>query len=232
MSGSVVGVVVSQLNALAVMKIDNSVPQNINFAIQVPMVVNFLSIKGITPKLDTTQNGAATLSVEIFCETGSPSVAEKPSAPSSPPPPTPSGGRDVEQRATNFIIALQANWSRQNSEALSGLDELYDDEVLYFGKKHTKAEVIKEASAFAAKFPERQYKPRVPVAASCNDRLCTVRGTLDFKSVNPAGRKVSKGVATFEYHLVVAGSSFKIDFEDGEVLKREISPLASVSSHR
>lgn len=64
---------------------------------------------------------------------------------------------------------------------------------------------------------------------SCNDRFCTVRGTLDFRSVNLAERKVSKGVATFEYQLVIAGSSFIISLEGGDVLKREISPLSSAS---
>ena len=97
---------------------------------------------------------------------------------------------------------------------------------MYFGKRQSKPEVIKEASAFAAKFPERQYKPRLPIDVSCNERFCAVRGTLDFRSVNLAERKVSKGVATFEYQLVIVGSSFKISMEGGEVLKREISPLA------
>jgi S1-C subfamily serine protease len=51
MSGDVIGVVVSQINALAMMKAGNSIPQNVNFAIQAPIVMNFLSIKGVPPKL-------------------------------------------------------------------------------------------------------------------------------------------------------------------------------------
>jgi hypothetical protein len=54
MSGNVVGVVVAQLNALAVMQADNSVPQNVNFAIQASIVTTFLSVKGLTPKLERT----------------------------------------------------------------------------------------------------------------------------------------------------------------------------------
>jgi hypothetical protein len=102
--------------------------------------------------------------------------------------------------------------------------------VTYFGKRQTKSEVIKEVSAFAAKFPDRQYKPRLPMDVSCNERLCTVHGTLYFRSVNVTERKVSKGVATFEYQLVIAGSSFVINSEGGDVLKREISPLGSTST--
>ena len=60
MSGSVVGVVVAQLNAVA-----KNVPQNVNFAIQPSMVMTFLSAKGVGPKLDTPgtapQNHLATV---------------------------------------------------------------------------------------------------------------------------------------------------------------------------
>jgi len=43
MSGRVIGVVVAQLDAMARMQTDRSVPQNVNFAIQSPIVINFLS---------------------------------------------------------------------------------------------------------------------------------------------------------------------------------------------
>ena len=44
MSGGVVGVVVAQL----------AVGQNVNFAIQPSIVMNFLSVKGVTPKYNTS----------------------------------------------------------------------------------------------------------------------------------------------------------------------------------
>ena len=39
---------------VAMMQILGSVPQNVNFAIQAPIVVNFLSTKYPTPKLDSS----------------------------------------------------------------------------------------------------------------------------------------------------------------------------------
>ena len=45
MFGRVVGVVVAQLNAIP--------NQNVNFAIQPSIVINFLEVKDVTPKLDT-----------------------------------------------------------------------------------------------------------------------------------------------------------------------------------
>jgi serine protease Do len=121
MSGSVVGVVVSQLNALAVMQVANSVPQNVNFAIQVPIVLNFLTVKGVSPKLDTSQNAglstadvadiAKRFAVQLFCETGSSPHPQKPVVTERT--------RDIEQEATNFVVSLQAKWSRPNPEALA-----------------------------------------------------------------------------------------------------------------
>ena len=74
MSGSVVGVVVAQLNAVA-----KNVPQNVNFAIQPSMVMTFLSAKGVTPKLDAPNNGsprpptevadiARKFTVQVYCQ--------------------------------------------------------------------------------------------------------------------------------------------------------------------
>jgi serine protease Do len=54
MSASVIGVVRSQLSALAMMQFSGSVPQNVNFAIHAPIVVNFLLAKGGNPKSDNS----------------------------------------------------------------------------------------------------------------------------------------------------------------------------------
>jgi S1-C subfamily serine protease len=61
MSGNVVGVVVAQLNAVTMMQA-GSVPQDVNFAIQAPIVINFLSVKGVTPKLVASGATTKTLS--------------------------------------------------------------------------------------------------------------------------------------------------------------------------
>jgi hypothetical protein len=86
MSGDVVGVVVSQLSAVAMMKAGNGVPQNVNFAIQAPIVLHFLSIKGVKATLDSS-DVAQTLSpsdvadiakkftVQIYCE-GTPKMVK------------------------------------------------------------------------------------------------------------------------------------------------------------
>jgi hypothetical protein len=78
MSGRVVGVVVAQLNALP--------NQNVNFAIQPSIVINFLSVKGVTPNLDNSSTGAQRppsdvadmakkFTVQIYCQGVPPKTA-------------------------------------------------------------------------------------------------------------------------------------------------------------
>jgi serine protease Do len=75
MSGSVVGVVVKQLNAL----------QNVNFAIQPSMLINFLEVKDVIPKIDTPKAQrtstevceiAKKFTVQVYCQGISPKTSE------------------------------------------------------------------------------------------------------------------------------------------------------------
>ena len=51
MSGTVVGIIESQLNSVRMVEVSGAVPQNVNFAIQTAIVINFLGIKGVPPHL-------------------------------------------------------------------------------------------------------------------------------------------------------------------------------------
>ena len=78
-SGRVVGVVVAQLSALP--------NQNVNFAIQPSVAINFLSVKGVTPNLDNSSTGAQRppsevvadmakkFTVQIYCQGVAPKTA-------------------------------------------------------------------------------------------------------------------------------------------------------------
>ena len=91
--GDVVGVVVGQLNAVAMMQL-GSVPQNVNFAIQAPIVVNFLSAKDVVPKMDSSDprrempwsdvaDLAKKFTVQVDCEAGTPRTSDTTPAPKS-----------------------------------------------------------------------------------------------------------------------------------------------------
>ena len=78
-SGRVVGVIVAQLSTLP--------NQNVNFAIQPSVAINFLSVKGVTPNLDNSSTGAQRppsevvadmakkFTVQIYCQGVAPKTA-------------------------------------------------------------------------------------------------------------------------------------------------------------
>lgn len=72
LSGHVVGVVVEKLNALAVAKVTGDIPQNINFAIRIPVVKSFLEINEIDfSSAESTQD----MKVADIAEMALPAVA-------------------------------------------------------------------------------------------------------------------------------------------------------------
>jgi S1-C subfamily serine protease len=228
MSGSVIGVVTGRLSAQAMM--GGELPQNVNFAIKASVVDDFLSAQGVTSKLDNSDlrqnlppadvaDIAKKFTVQVYCETGPAKISEAPPASTSPL-------TADERRAKEFALALQARWSRPNTETLAGLDALYKDEVMYFGKMTKKAAVIKEKQAFAQKFPVREYKPKEPIFVQCSEGVCIVRGLVDFRAVDPVAKILSEGVATFEYQLILSATAIKISLETGEVKSRTRTPLA------
>ncbi len=124
MAGSVIGVVAGRLDAIVMMQGGGGVPQNINFAIQAPIVINFLTSKGVTPKMDSPETHrvlsasdvaelAKTFTVQVYCETAPPRTSKTTPLPQTQP-------TTIEQRANEFVLSLEAKWSGPNTEALPG----------------------------------------------------------------------------------------------------------------
>jgi hypothetical protein len=235
LSGTVIGMVSSKLNAITIMQESGDVPQNVNFAIRAPIVFNFLSSKGVNARSDTTpMHGelppadvadiAKTFTIQIVC----PGTSSKTSVSAAAPAPQTQNSAQ-EKKAIDFVVSLQAQWSKSNAEALVGLDDLYEDEVMYFGKLTNKDTVIKEKQAFARKFPTREYLPQDSAYIRCSDQICTISGMVDFRSVDPVAKIVSSGVATFEYRLSMSGPLPKISMENGEVRSRTKTALTARS---
>jgi S1-C subfamily serine protease len=131
MSGRVVGVVVAQLDAVAMMQGHGSVPQNVNFAIQAPIIINFLSIKGVAANLDSSAatrtlspsdvaDMAKQFTVQIYCIAGSPTAAnEIPVLASKFKTATPPESAATSHRLSKVAPRrlLSGNWQKLNGGA-------------------------------------------------------------------------------------------------------------------
>lgn len=116
MSGSVVGVIEFQLNALMMIKATSAVPQNVNFAIQTPIVMNFLTVKGVSPTLTDKQRKmldpadvadlAKTFTVQVACLSVEPPPEASPGRTAEPPSQTP-----PITAASSFLSSSLGHWA-------------------------------------------------------------------------------------------------------------------------
>jgi hypothetical protein len=123
MSGSVVGVIERQLNALLMIQATSDIPQNVNFAIQTPIVINFLSVKGISPtladkghkNLDPAEVAdlAKAFTIQVACHTPDPSPRSDQSD-SRTIPPTPADAeksRSFQPDRSSLLGSSLGRWA-------------------------------------------------------------------------------------------------------------------------
>lgn len=154
--------------------------------------------------------------------------------PSSAPPSSANGAASAEypdsspeRRALDFVLALAARWSGPNAEVLHALDALYTDNVVYQGKSTPRETVVLSKRRFAERWTERSYDihPR-SLSATCAEAggTCRVKGRMKWKFRNASTS--SRGVATFEYGLVLDGEAPRIAAEASSPHKKQ-SPTSN-----
>jgi hypothetical protein len=127
------------------------------------------------------------------------------------------------EAATNFFRTS----NRSNSEALSFLDRVYPAQVMYFGKRASKAYVMAEKQAFLERWPQRAYSMRPgTVSTSCGsqENSCTVTGMVDWRVMSVERNAISTGSARFQLTFSLQGSQPLLLSEWSEVLTRHAGP--------
>ena len=158
--------------------------------------------------------------------------------PSSHVAPGPSGAAvaehpegNPERHAIAFVLALFERWSGPNAELLASLDRLYMDKVLYYGKSETRQSVLLTKRHFANRWTQRAYTVRPSsLTATCAgaSRTCRVKGTMSwkFQEANTPNKTTSRGVASFEYSIVLKDEGPKIAAESS-LVNKEPPPASS-----
>jgi hypothetical protein len=107
-------------------------------------------------------------------------------------------------------------------EALSFLDRIYPAELIYFGKKASKAYVLNDKQAFMERWPNRAYSMRPgSISTSCDprDNSCTVTGIVDWRASSTERNATSTGSARFQLTFSTQGRPTLLS-EWSEVLTR------------
>lgn len=154
----------------------------------------------------------------------------EPPAPANPPGDTVS---TLETRARDFVIALNVLTSGPDQQYFNILDGIYSDQVVYFGKQISRAEVVDQINKFIVRWPIRSYVARPSsLNVQCNNETsaCRVEGIVDFSAKSFARKQWSHGVAAFDYLLSFRPNSRwpVIVNENGGVVNRQIDALQTV----
>lgn len=107
---------------------------------------------------------------------------------------------------------------------LSYLETKYTEQVLYYGKKLNKSDVLLDKRTFFQRWPERRYTviPNTVEIACANAPTCTVEGRLNWESSN--SKATSSGSASFSFTWKLESSAWKLSGESSKILKRTVSP--------
>jgi hypothetical protein len=158
------------------------------------------------------------------------SHTETASAPASPSKQSITAKSMLAIKTATYRYVSEGN--RDANLAVSFLDEMYSDQVRYYGKDLPKSYVLAEKRKFFDKWPLRDYSMRPDtLEVSCEtDRLCAAQGVLDWTAANTS--RVSSGSSTFSLGWARDGVSWRLVFETSKVLSRSVrarSPGEAVS---
>ena len=121
-----------------------------------------------------------------------------------------------EQRAIDFVQSVLEGWSGPNAELMPILDKLYTEKVLYHGKSEPRQAVLLNKRRFASRWTQRSYAIRPgSVSATCaaGGGTCRVKGTMSWKLHEANVTTPVRGVASFEYSIVLKDSGPQISAE-------------------
>lgn len=127
----------------------------------------------------------------------------------------------LEQSALDLIIRYNLSWSKPNDTALAELGRYYSQNIEFYGKPYSVAEVLKEKRSFAERWPIRRYiVDGESVSISCEGDLCFASGNVAWDAASPERAKSSHGTALFQLTILFEHGIPHIISEGGRVLER------------
>jgi len=120
--------------------------------------------------------------------------------------------RTFQHASIDFIQTYFKEWSASNAVALSFVDEVFPDQIVYFGKTLTHAGLMDAKRHFVERWPERQFvaRPETLNVTCDTEHLCTVWGLVDWTCRSPQRHDHATGT-----------SEFSLQLQDGQVVVSE-----------
>lgn len=148
-------------------------------------------------------------------------VAVLPAATASAQPAAPPSAHAPASVARQFALSYLDFWSAPNPSTLVASPVFYAPRVVFHGRSMTSDALFAEKLRFVARWPDRNYKPRLEtMRTSCTRDLCRVRTTFDFSAANAVAARHSEGQGTLELAIRFVGGRPYIVEENSRVTRR------------
>jgi hypothetical protein len=128
------------------------------------------------------------------------------------------------ERETRALINAS---NMADAAALNYISGKYSDQIQYYGKTLTKAQVLADKRTFLRRWTDRRYAV-VPnsIEVTCSETsTCKVEGRLDWEATNSQAR--AAGSASFSYTWIRDVGAWKVSGESSKVLGRTVSSLTT-----
>jgi hypothetical protein len=145
----------------------------------------------------------------------------------------PSSVNSMQAEAERFIFQHLQTQSEPMPESLRRAASEYADAVFHYGKIKSKAEVLREFSAFISRWPARHYALRPgSTRMTCLEfnRTCSFEGVLEWTAESAERNKRSVGTSIWNVGLQKVGNTFVIVSVNGTVTDRRISDIQEQTS--
>ena len=134
--------------------------------------------------------------------------------------PTAPDTSQLETRAMNFVQLNTRYWSQNSPNIAAGMRAFYADEITFYGKDWTQAQVSADKAGFIERWPVRAYDiDESKTTIVCEVDFCDVDVEVVFFAHSPARGDTSRGLALFSYSIDMEGEP-AIIYETSEVLER------------
>lgn len=131
---------------------------------------------------------------------------------------------NLERAAVTTVQRIYDGLQGDNNSVLLMLNNLYSDEVLYFGRNLDKNSILADKNRFFSRWPNRIYRlNNDQIYVSCLGKSCTVNGQLFWEASAPQRKAEANGSASFSYTLDFTGGNPLIVAETSTVTERDLS---------
>lgn len=108
------------------------------------------------------------------------------------------GAAETAKAAADFIKSIIIATTYSDTEALETVENIYADNILYFGELKSKAEVYSDKLKYVRRWPFRSVSLRSDtITASCGLFRCKVTGIYDWGVGNAKGHKKAGQLSSF-----------------------------------